>query len=144
MRQRAGLPADPREQIHHPQLMIEDQQRDDITMRREIPARIESRPKVGEIQIGVLDLHVIDISVGNRRIAKMTTASSLAGDIPARPSFGDRAAMIGQVIAQPRQRVAVDRAWDALGEEAWHAQRRERVVALQATVVAKHRRWSGR
>src|SRR4029079_14133947 len=119
-----------------------DQQRDDITVRREIPARIESRSKVCEIQIGVFDLHVIDVSVDHQRIAKMMAGSSLARDVPARPSLGDRAAMIGQVIAKPRQRVAVERARDALGEEAWHAQRGERVVALQAPVVAKQRWWS--
>src|SRR5262245_9802749 len=73
----------------------------------------------------------------------MTARSRLASDEPSSPALGDRAAMIGQVVAEPGQHGAIDSARNALGQKAGHVQRRIRVVAAQTRIVAKHRRWSG-
>ena len=137
--QHPRLPPDAREQIHHAQLMLEDEERDDVAVRRQVvagrEAPLQCRQRPGR-PLGKL----LRAAVGNREVSEVRRGSGGACHVPAAPPLLHRRSMIRRGVPEPRHRRAVGRGRDAPDEESRNAERRHRVVTAEASLFAQELR----
>ena len=80
-------------------------------------------------------------SIGNDGIAHVPNRARLARNVPPTPTFRQWAAMVGNVVAEPRHRCAIRRRELATNQHAGNIHRVTGVVAGQAVVVAHELRF---
>ena len=122
----ADLKARPRQQIRHVRLVLEDEQRDDIAVRRQILRRV--KPVGHGHQFGA-------IAVPRNRIAHVPHRARVAGHIPPAPALGELTAMVADVSPVLKRRHPAALGRDAAHHNARHPERGRRLMALQAGIA---------